>query len=207
MTNNLITTKETNWGKIHKDIFGEIIPKCFEWTNIDDIIKVLNKVGSIQHSNSIFLPGGGDLELIEASQYDRKGWLELDLKIQTWITKPKALIFESIDDTLERNYFRLETETVSPSGVYENLSEDSTDELLCELEPLIYIDQSFIQLGEYKGEPLPDSSRLITRCFNGTFVIFDKLSIYNDIGTGINVLHDKLNAIEFRQHIEKCNLV
>ena len=91
---NFKIENENDWKKIHQSIFGDSIPKHLEWTNIDDIIKVLNIIGSIPNSNHLFLPDSGGLDLGGAKLSYEKGCIELDLG-SAYIVKPKALIFNT----------------------------------------------------------------------------------------------------------------
>ncbi|MBS1744009.1 MAG: serine/threonine protein kinase [Bacteroidetes bacterium] len=191
-----------DWKKIHEQIFGTIIPKHAEWTDIDDIVKVLNTIGIIPNSNHMFFPDGGGLDLEGAKLSHERKCIEL-LTGVSYIIKPRVLIFESIDSDLEWNYFRIETDILAASGVYE-LNADSFDEEVCELTPLQYVDRHHWDEGEYDGEKLPDTARPIIRYFKGSFVIFKKSSIYNNTTSTYDGRHAKVDANEFRLYIENA---
>ncbi len=197
---NFKIENDRDWKKIHQDIFGFTIPTHSEWTNIDDIIKVLNIVGGIPNSNHLFFPDGGELDLEGAKVSYEKGCIELDFGI-AYIVKPKALIFESIDTEYEWNYFRLEANILSPTGLYE-VRPDSVDEEVCELTPLEYVKRHHWDEGEYDGEKLPDTARPLIRYFKGSFVIFKKTSIYNSISATYDGRHSKFDTKGFRDYIE-----
>jgi len=206
-TEDFITKNNNDWKQIHKEIFGIAIPNHFEWTNIDDIIKVLNIIGSFPNSNHMFFPDGGGLDLQGASNSKEKNAIELLTGI-SYIVKPKKLVFEHIDNDFEWNYFRLETGDLKATGVYESYSDDFQQEELVELSPNHYIKRHYWDVGIYNDEPLPTTARLIVRFFKGSFVIFKKSSIYNANSGTYDGRHEKLGEEGFKKHIkDACDYV
>jgi serine/threonine-protein kinase len=192
---------QTDWQNIHKTIFADNIPNNIQWTNIDDIIRVLNAIGSVNDSNHTFFPSGGGLDLDGAAKSQEQGCIELNFGGLIHIIKPKSLTFESIDKDFEWNYFRLEADTLKASGVYENLPVESFDEEVLEISPLQYLDRSHWDEGEYDGKQLPASARPVIRILKGSLVIFKKTSIYNANSSTYDARHEKLGAVKFKEHV------
>lgn len=189
-----------DWEKIHQSIFGGNIPNNCQWTDIDDIINILNKIGNVRASNHMFFASGGGLDLEGAKKSHEKDCIELLTGI-SYIIKPKSLTFEFIDKDFEWNYFRLEADNLTPSGVYKKLLADSYIEEVLELTPLKYVDRYHWDENEYDGQKLPKSARPIVRILKGSLVIFKKTSIYNQTSSTYDGRHDKLGADGFKKHI------
>jgi hypothetical protein len=198
---DFLIQNEKDWKKIHNDIFGETIPEHWVWTNVDDIIAVLNKIGSVEASNHMFFPDSGGLDLEGAKRSNERGAIELLTGI-SYIVKPTKLVFEKIDENLEWNYFRLETDGLKPSGVYEEYPDDFPQEEVVELYNGHYIERHFWDEEVYHDEPLPGSARIVVRYFKGSFVIFKKTSIYNNNPSTYDGRHDKLGEEGFKEYIK-----
>lgn len=117
------------------------------------------------------------------------------------MVKPTRLLFESFGDDPEWNYFRLETGVLEPSGAYGQYPTDWYEEDLTEIGGQTYADSSCWDRKEYDGKPLPEGSRLITRYFRGSFVIFQKTSFYNQAMNSYDPRHNEMDADEFREYI------
>lgn len=191
---------DRDWKHIHKKIFGDAIPKHCEWTNLDDIISVLNNIGQVEGSNHMFFPDSGGLDLKGSKKSNEKEAVELMMGV-SYIVKPRRLIFEYIDDDFEWNYFRLETGDLAPSGVYEHYSDDFKMEEVLELRPGKYIKRHYWDAGTYNDEILPKNARPVVRYFRGAFVIFKKTSIYNNNPGTYDARHEKLGSEGFKKHI------
>lgn len=190
---------EKKWLEIQEKIFPSGTPKHHEWIIKEDIIKVLNTVGSLDNSNHMFYPTGGGLDIKSCSDSTENNCLEVYTGL-TDIIKPKRLLFESFEDSIW-NYFRLESIEMPASGVYEE--QNYPNEELIELEPGHYISRSHWDGGEYQGEKLPDFARIVTRHLRGSFVIFAKASHYNHYSNTYDARHDKMTSSEFRTYIEE----
>jgi len=187
-----------DWIAIQKRIFPHGIPKSSEWTDLEDIVKVINVIGSIDNSNHMFYPRSGGLDIKSAKLSHEYGCIEIDATLID-ILKPKRLLFESFDD-LNWSYFRLETYELEPSGVYDN--EGAISEEVTELPDGRLIDRVYWDEDEYNGEDLPFGTRVVTRYLNGSFVIFSKSSPYNLNSSTYDARHNKLTSEEFRTYIE-----
>jgi hypothetical protein len=194
---NFNEKNKQEWEKVLHELFPSGIPNHCEWTDIDDIVNILNKIGSVESLNHMFYPSGGGMDIESARTSYETDCIEIYTGL-TDLLKPKCLIFESFDDNLW-SYFRIETEELEPSGVYEEL--DSSSEELTEINGE-YVSRRYWDEGEYKGENLPSSARILTRHLNGSFVIFAKSSYYNKNSRTYDARHNNLTSTEFREYIE-----
>jgi len=192
---NFAIKNAEDWKKIHYDIFGSTIPLHYEWTDIHDIVTVLDKIASVENSNHMFFPDSGGLDLEEVSISYEKGAIEL-FASTPYIVKPRKLVFESIDANLDWNYFRLETKELKPSGVANELPKDFLREEVIELSPGNYINKEHWNKEEYEG-----TARIVRRYFRGSFVIFKKTSAYNNNPATYDARHEKLGEVGFRKLI------
>ncbi|MBH8568111.1 hypothetical protein KB206_04405 [Microvirga sp. STS02] len=190
-----------DWLNIQKGLFGNNIPKRHVWDSLEDIVAVLNTIGSIPNSNHMFYPRSGGLDITGAKESVELGCIELITDGLFTIVKPKRLMFESFGPDSDWNYFRLETSELAPSGVYE--PNEFTDEEVTEIEPGHYANSYVRESGEYEGRPLPKGTRTVTRNFKGDFVIFKKTSAYNQDTSTYDARHNKMTSDLFREYIER----
>ena len=200
MDGNFSVENSQDWEKIHREIFGDAIPSHCEWTEPNAIIKVLNKIGQIDSSNHMFFPDGGGMDLESATTSNERGCIEMFAGL-TYVFKPKMLVYENIDTKLEWSYFRIETDVLTPTGIYKNLPADFYHEEVLELSAGRYVNRSYWDANEYQGEPLPQTSRVVVRILKGALVIFKKSSIYNGLSATYDGRHEKLGADGFKKHI------
>jgi len=130
------------WREIQERLFPTAIPKRVIWEDIDDIIKILNVLGSTDNLNHMFYPTGGGMDLLGAKLSIEAGCIELDAGLID-IVKPQVLIFESFGYDAEWNYFRLETADLEPSGVYENDDDHFSREEVLEIAPGYYVERVY----------------------------------------------------------------
>ena len=185
------------WIKVLDELFPSGTPKNHTWTDLDEIVFVLNKISSVDNLNHMFYPSGGGMDIENARISNENDCIEIYNGIAD-LLKPKSLIFESFDDKLW-SYFRIETEELKPSDVYEELS--SSFEELTEIDEK-YFSRIYWDEGQYKGEKLPASARLLTRHLKGSFVIFAKSSYYNKNSRTYDARHNNMTSSEFREYIE-----
>lgn len=189
------------WRGIINTIFNGEVPESKEWTNINEIVDVLNTIGKVDNSNHLFFPDSGGLDLEGAKLSPVLGCIELDFQF-IYLVKPKKLSFEKIEDTFEWSYFRLEADELEPTGIYKDLGDFLHEELL-EISPGQYVHARYSEMGEYNGQPLPKYARTITRYLGGTFVIFKKTSIYNDNAGTYDGRQNKMSEDKFKEYITK----
>jgi hypothetical protein len=191
---------DRDWKKIHKNIFDDSIPRNCTWTDIDAIISVLNKIGSVKASNHMFFASGGGLDLLGARKSHEEGCIELLMGV-SYLCKPKSLTFEYIDHEFHWNYFRLETDILKLTDVYEGMATDKYFEQVLEISPLHYVSRSHWDENEYEGKKLPVTARPIVRILKGSLVIFKKTSTYNLTSSTYDGRHDKFGPDAFRTYI------
>ena len=80
---------------------------------MEDIINVLNIIGSIPNLNHMFYPGGGGMDLLKSRIGNRTRLYSVVYGLMD-IVKPKRLLFESIGKDAQWNYFRLEISSLDP---------------------------------------------------------------------------------------------
>lgn len=199
---DFLERNKKDWIEIQEKIFPIGLPEKCEWTDRHEIVVVLKTIGSIRNSNHMFYPRGGGLDVEGADISVEDNCIEIDTGGLIDIVKPTRLIFHSFKAEQQWNYFRLETADLKPSRVYE--TNDYSDEELCELSPGNYVSRVHWDEGEYREEKLPKSARVVTRHFRGSFVIFQKTSIYNKNSRTYDGRHNKMTDVEFRIHIQSA---
>lgn len=187
-----------NWIDIQSRIFPIGIPTHCAWTRIEDIVSILNTIGSVDNLNHWFYPTGGGMDIKSSQLSVEPNCIEIFTGL-TDILKPKCMTFESFSDPIW-NYFRIETQELEPSGVYKD--KEYPSEELTEIESGKYVDRSYWDEGEYEGEKLPKTARVLTRHLKGSFVIFAKSSHYNRNSSTYDARHNKMTSEEFRVYIE-----
>ena len=196
------------WETTLRELFPEGIPSAAEWRDVSTIISILNKLGSIPSLNHTFTPPGGGLDLSGAKMSVEQGCIELNFDGIVDIVKPTFLKFYSfLEKNLEWAYFRLETGGIEPSGIYKNNT--FCYEELTELRSGKYIDRSYADIGffghDHEGneKPLPETARVVSRMFEGTFVTFAKGSIYNAVNGTYDGRHNKMSDQDFYEYIKR----
>jgi serine/threonine-protein kinase len=197
---DFLEQNKKDWIEIQDKIFPKGLPERCEWTDRNEIVNVLKIIGSIRNSNHMFFPRGGGLDVEGANISSEENCIEIDTGGLYDILKPSRLIFHSFKAEHQWNYFRLETLELKPFSIYEE--KDYSDEELCELSPGNYISRTYWDAGEYQGQELPSTARVVTRHFRGSFVIFQKTSIYNHNSRTYDGRHNKMTDEEFRKYIQ-----
>ncbi|MCP3169937.1 hypothetical protein [Myxococcus qinghaiensis] len=184
------------------------------WTDVRDIVGVLEGIGKKAPLNHVFLPSRGGLDLEGASHSQEADCIELSFDGITRIVRPDSLQFvmPERDPLREWAYFLLQTGKLAPSGVYESGPNEADEafEVVLELTPGEYVESFYWDEGDYgvdeAGEPqkLPDGARLINRCFGGSFLIVAKASRYNlwDGFDADRAAHAKQSPAEFQALIQ-----
>jgi len=200
-TRNLIEWKE----KINK-LFPISIPQKSEWTDIEDIIKVLSWIGE-PSLNHMLLPTGGGLDLTNCESSIESGCIKLFIDSAFDIVKPKRLIFHSLGGDCSWDYFRLEIEKLDPSGVYDN--NDSEREELTYLSDGTYLKRVYWDMGYYEDsygniKDFTQDDTVVTRYLEeGSFVIVAKTSVYNSIPATYDARHNRMTDEEFYKYMKR----
>lgn len=220
------------WRELFADLFPLAIPRQASWTNLEQIVAVLDRLGKSESLNHTFFPGGGGNDLDSARLSDEPGCVEMSL-MRAHILKPLKLMFESFDNDPDWNYFRLEAAPLDPCPEFsppveeeerseEERDEEETDipqssavtetydEEGVEIAPGKYAPLDCWNYGEFEGEELPETARPIVRWLRGAFVIFSKTSFYNFAPGKLDAYdgrHNTMTAEEFREHIEQMRSI
>ena len=211
LNKNFHRMNQEQWFEVQQKLFPTAFPNRVIWENINDIVNVLKMLCTYDNLNHMFFPSGGGLDLEDARLSIEEGCIELDFKLID-IVKPKRLIFESFGYNPEWNYFRLELDELKPSGVYKTEEGEEPYEVkydneeVSELYPGQYEDFDILEERSYYqelGYEIPDNARQVTRWFRGSFVIFNKRSIYNLNPSTYDARHNKMSTEEFRDYIQR----
>jgi hypothetical protein len=208
-TNDFRESSLATWTAILEGLFPTGIPASAKWEDVASISSVLDDIGSQSNSNHMFYPTGGGNDLRGAFAFDEEsGCVALKKgERSARVVKPSALLFESFGTALEWAYFRVECQSMTYTGVYEDPQEGDDEEVVL-VSPGIYAPRSAWDENEYLGEPLPSTAQLVIRSVGGgPYVIFAKGSVYNlSSGRGSDTYdarHAQMNATKFRNYIEK----
>ena len=189
-----------DWNNILKSIFGGSVPAEYTWTDTNDIISVLNKIGSVQSSNKIHLPGHGSDVLLGATSSNEKGCIELNLD-GPYVIRVKSLTFFSANRDLDWNYFRIGNENLQPSGACSTVSIHPNYDHLVELTPTFYIDGKYWDEVEFGSDGLPETARHLSRILKGDLVIFKDTSVYNQFSHSDDGRHARMSSEEFKSYM------
>ena len=194
------------WDQLLHALFNGHIPNTRIWSKKETIIDILKFIAKYKNTNHTLFPNGGGMDLLDAEASIEHDCIELRFyESSAHVIRPNLLSFQSFGEPYEWAYFRIETDNLAPSGVYENLQ--GIIEQLTEISPGEYVDRYCWDEGYYGHDEngdkirLPRNARVISRIFSGVFVIFSKGSIYNSIIDTYDGLHSKMNAEEFKQYI------
>jgi hypothetical protein len=200
------------WNKAINQIFNGPLPSFCEWADKEEIISLINIIGTIEKcskSNFTYVPFGQLRSLYGAAISNEADCIEL----LTWIdpiiiVKPLKLMFHKFGDNNELSFFRLDTLEMAHTGLYDNLT--CGYEILCEYTLRNYgvlkIDNMFNEERHYN---LPVQMRLVARNqAGGAFVSFALTSPYvklhtAKIGTSIKSVHTDMTSQQFISYIEE----
>ncbi|EMI13879.1 serine threonine protein kinase [Bacillus stratosphericus LAMA 585] len=220
------------WKELAQGIFKENTHETQVITDVDEIISVLDKIGKSSALNHAFYPSGGGDDLLGAALSAEADCIELIFGSRSAsVIKPVSLSFNPISDNPEYWYYRINTRSFEPSGVYNEQTEEvnsETDQFKTEREKALehvlrytgeelteigtnsYVERYHWDEGFYGHDEngyekkLPESARLITRMHKGgDFVIFSKFSIYNQDSSTYDARHNKLSEEEFKTYIKE----
>jgi len=195
---------EAKTKKQWKDLILSIFPKrrisrAF-WEG-EEILEILGNISAEKELTHILFPDGGGLDLLGVKKSSERGCIELNTAPQgIYIIKPKKLIFESFSADFQFDYFRLETEPLKSSGLYE-MGREAYSEALTELRPGEYTLYECWIHNDFNAKDLPKKARPIVRCLQGDLLIVRNTSDYLKISDFYGGIHAKMNTNEFRMFI------
>lgn len=176
-----------------------------EWMGPSPIVGALAPFEGSGRNHVLIPTGGGmDMESVELATFE-KGCIEISVSERwVWVIKPRLLEFEYIAEDPHQSFFFLHADTMTPTGVYEEVEES---EHVLELSPGDYVsrdiwEQGFVDHDETGREiPIPSSARLVDRWFAGKFMVVAKGSIWNGIPATYDGRHNKMSAAQIREAI------
>ena len=196
------------WDKMLNQLFNSHIPENFVWNNMNEIIEKVNFISQDSNLTYTLFPGGGGFDLCGAGTSVEPGCIELyfdEGEQGVSIVKPDRLIFQSFSEPFKFAYFRLEIKELEPSKVYSD--RPGSDEELIEISPGEYADMNPSNANYYLHKktgneiPLPNTARVVSRHFSGSFVLFAKASPCKDILNADEERFSKMSADTFRENI------
>lgn len=207
---NYFLAEETEWKFLEKRMFPNgIIPERSKWTNIIDIIRILNIFRFVKTTEHVFLPDGGGLNYKKAMFANEQGCIYLIVEGNyNLLLSPKCLYYETFKDK-KWNYFILELNTLNPILEQTDIKNSYCEEL-CEDYPAHYVDAKDFVYGVYtyeNGIPLPENSKKVERYFRGRFLSVFSNGYYNSINATYDARHsDAPSCDSFREYIYKLSL-
>jgi serine/threonine-protein kinase len=169
------------------------------WTDVADIVEVLDYVARTAMTNHTHFPDGGGLDLESASLSGETGCLALqfDSRVAAVVGKPEMLelVVPDRDPLGEWAYFRLELSELKPTGLEDNI--EYGYEQLTEVYPGQY--DRFERLDS--EVPLPGSARAVSRYLQGAFLTIPKASRYNANPQTYDGRHSRMSADQFKQYV------
>ena len=105
----------------------------------------------------------------------------------------------------------MDTGNIQPCGVYEDIIQNN--DLFCykeltEIESGVYLDRSVYEYGYYGSNEngdqtrLPKEARVVSRTFQGAYVIFCKASLYNANSETYDGRHNKMTDEKFALYMQ-----
>ncbi|WP_434626457.1 protein kinase [Pseudomonas sp. Z5-35] len=192
------------WREVADKIFPLGTPARAQWEDRLQICAVLNTAASSSGLNHMFYPTGGGMTLIAADLAPENDMIELQVSDRMFeICCPERLYFESCAGKPEWNYFRLELKPIYPALDNDAFVYLEHSEELTEIAPGVYAPLNAWFENEYRGRPLSEEARRVTRLSRGSFVIFSTSSVYNRVPGTYDARHNTMSADEFRAYIQR----
>lgn len=153
-------------------------PKTIVWDDSKEIGRILDVVGKTRGLNHTFFPDGGGQDLHGAKVYSNNK-VELDFGYKM-VVLPKRLHLNLYED-VQWNHFYLETNEflLEKDGNGEPYSGIPFDNYL-QIDEDTYIERWKANYPEYDGIQIPENAQIVTINHYGNYVIFPKISFYNN---------------------------
>lgn len=207
ISSNIHERQTSEWDFVSRCLFGQMIPESATWVKQDNILSVLNLIGSLPVLNHMLYSSMGGIDFIEASTATEEGCIEFHNQMgNNNILKPKKLYFECFDDS-SWNYFLLELEKLEAS-VEDNRGQPY--ETVIEDKPGHYVSSKYAQYGVYDydtGEKLPEGYRCVCRLLNETLLFIMKDGYYNYVAGTYDGRHGMCSPSQFRAYIENLKVL
>ena len=193
---NMSNHNDDNWINIVKD-FTEYIPSRSMWDEVDDIINILDIIGS-GYSNYCFLPFSGGFHLEKAKHAPEDECIELITPNSGsyYIIKPYRLFFDYFHNHEHLSYFTIELKGLSKRGDLIN----EGIECLVEIGKNDYI--STDEYDEHNVYVNYKESRRVFRVLHGKILITSNTNPYNNPKVYFSK-HNSVSLDEFREFINK----
>lgn len=192
------------WREVSERIFPMGQPSRAQWEDRRQICDILSVASSIKGLNHMFYPTGGGMTLQGAELAPEPGMIQLKVSEKAYeICSPERLIFESYAGKPEWNYFRLELKSVKSYLDLDTGGNLKSSEEVTEIRPGVYVPLEAWFEDEFRGEPLTDASRRVTRFSGGSFVLFSTSSPYNRDSSTYDARHNKMSSEEFKAYIDR----
>ena len=201
-----------SWKQLIDQLFPAGVPAHAEWTDIPEVVRVLNHMCAIPGINALFLPHSGWLEIYGAFLGKESGQIELETNAdphhsQRRVCRVAKLTFESFDnpDDYQFSYFRIQTaplailhnEYMMPGNMQEEVTELGTGE---------YASRSiWDNRFDNDDAPLPHAARHIVRILGGSMVLVQKMGNYAQASGTDDGFHEEFSENEFREMMASCN--
>lgn len=182
--------------------FGHNV-RTFVWTDLTEIVRVMNLVGRTKSANHMMYATGGGLDFEGIQLAAEPGCLKLYTMPSTYpqVIRPKALYYECFESD-SWHYFLLDLEPQTPLFS----TEDDEEELVLEESLGKYVPiGDFIPYGVYDydlGNPVPSGAEAVNRLLKGRMLIVLKSSPYNHLTETYDGRHGNCMAQEFRDYMD-----
>ncbi len=177
LSNDIEQISKVEWELLLREIVASR-PKTIVWDDPKEIGRILDVVGKTRGLNHTFFPNGGGLDLHAAKAYSNNK-VELDFGYKI-VVIPKRLHLNLYED-VQWNHFYLENDNffLAKDGNGKPYSRRAYDEYL-QIDEDTYIERWKVNYTEYDDVQIPDNAKEVTVNHFGNYVIFPKISFYNN---------------------------
>lgn len=197
----------SNWEFLQKRMFSNNTPTSVSWTNVEDIVCILDLVCSMPATAYLFFPDRGDMDLDHVMPSSENGCLDIIAGPEMIRVKPKKLEFCRFKFA-SWNYFLLELQ--EQERVLADEEGTEYDEIVVEDYPGHYVSAASSQYGVYdydSGKTLPNGSKEIIRFLKGKFLIVLKFGDINYIAESSDGRHSNCTSEQFYNYIQELEQI
>lgn len=196
------------WMDSIQSSFGSHPPRSIIWDDIGGVLEVIQHFMG-ENLNHTMLPDGGGLDMRDVRLYHQDNILNfIPENRMSYLIRFGNAQFEYLRESPVDSFFLIEGDALEKTGVYEEVS--GQYEELVEINEGHYEERSVWDSGYYfnsnkgKEESLPREARLVQRYLRGNFLIVAKSSLWNRTNSTYDGRHNKMNALQIRQIIERA---